>query len=304
MVIFVRRCCCNTSIPRIILRIAMLSTQLYWILAQWLRCLEQITWTKEFLEFFFWFAYYFSRCVESWNYSHISYISIMIFSCFHLFIFDLHSKPPWCLNIPVFLSYESARQDTHGTLAWGRALHLGFESLKVEQFASNFHPFFMVRQCKSGPHFTLTWSFFALSYLSNVTHSKGEADSGFALRSFRTSCKSCCTLHFQLFPPIRQLKESLNETLNADGNISKMGQETEQDSSTERKETKHYHTVASLAGWRLQQRTNTILVGIKSIWQLDKHLNEPILWPLWVYSCLWVRHWRVLGRWFFDVFCL
>lgn len=213
-------------------------------------------------------------------------------------------KPPWCLNIPVFLSYESAWQDTHGTLAWGRALHLGFESLKVEQFASNFHPFFMVRQCESGPHFTLTWSFFALSYLSNVTHSKGEADSGFALRSFRTSCKSCCTLHFQLFPPIRQLKKSLNETLNADGNISKMGQETEQDSSTETKETKHYHTVASLAGWRLQQRTNTILVGIKSIWQLDKHLNEPILWPLWVCSCLWVRHWRVLGRWFFDVFCL
>lgn len=42
---------------------------------------------------FFWFAYYFSRCVESWNYSHISYISIMIFSCFHLFIFDLHSNP-------------------------------------------------------------------------------------------------------------------------------------------------------------------------------------------------------------------
>lgn len=164
MVIFVRRCCCNTSIPRIILRIAMLSTQLYWILAQWLRCLEQITWTKEFLEFFFWFAYYFSRCVESWNYSHISYISIMIFSCFHLFIFDLHSKPPWCLNIPVFLSYESARQDTHGTLAWGRALHLGFESLKVEQFASNFHPFFMVRQCESGPHFTLTCS--CLPYLT------------------------------------------------------------------------------------------------------------------------------------------
>lgn len=107
-----------------------------------------------------------------WNYSHN--ISITIFSCFHLFIFDLHSKPPWCLNIPVFLSYESARQDTHGALAWGRTLHLGFEwrlwpssyakSLKVEQFASNFHPFFMVPQCESGPHFTLTCSF--LPYLT------------------------------------------------------------------------------------------------------------------------------------------
>lgn len=109
---------------------------------------------------FFWFAFIFWKMF--WNYSHN--ISIIIFSCFHLFIFDLDSKPPWCLNIPVFLSYESAWQDTHGTLAWGRALHLGFESLKVEQFASNFHPFFMVRQCKSGPHFTLTWS--CLPYLT------------------------------------------------------------------------------------------------------------------------------------------